>query len=394
MHYKDSIFDTLVDTKRIYVSIKVKFVLREYQKKNGLCPILISLTGNGQRERYNMNLDVDPKHFDRVKQRLKPINQHCKDINLILDSVEAKITTINVAYRLQEKNLTPALMVEELKSEMPRVNFVAFFKHVLDEEKQTTNPGTWRRHQSVYKKLLEYKSEILFCDINEEFFSKYRRHLIGLGNKSTTVNSNIISIKKYIRIAGKRGIKIAIDIDDIKGGSTKGNRVFLNVMELKNMYEYYQTPYIEKTYKLVLGYFLFSCFTGLRISDIQNLRRSDLTNNDMAFVTKKTKKDQVISLNLKAQEIVQICPELFEVKLTDQFINRELKKACKAISIHKNISFHVARHTFATQFLKMGGSVQKLQLLLGHSDIKQTMVYVHLANEEANKEIFCMDNLF
>ncbi|MFV8354970.1 tyrosine-type recombinase/integrase [Flavobacterium sp. XS1P32] len=62
--------------------------------------------------------------------------------------------------------------------------------------------------------------------------------------------------------------------------------------------------------------------------------------------------------------------------------------------MQKKVTFHVPRHTFATSFLRAGGQVEKLQLLLGHSDIKQTMIYVHIVQADANAEIFLLDNLF
>lgn len=390
----ERIFDTMVDTNKIFVSMKTRFVLREYTNKEGLSPISLHITGNRQRERYNMGIEVDTKEFDRVKQRLRPINERNRDINLILDNMDAKITSIKTVYRLSERVLTPKKLIEELRDGMPRVNFIAFFKHSLEEERGVMLTGSWKRHRSVYKKLREYQEEILFQDLTIDFFEMYRRHLTKIGNNSTTINSNMASIKKYIRLAQKKGIRIPIDLDDLKVGSTKGNRTSLNKLELKRLADYYFSGFIKPSHKLVSGYFLFGCLTGLRISDIQKLTRLDLANNEISFVSQKTKTDQVISLNMKAREIVNHEPELFVTKLTDQYMNRELKEIFKFLGINKKITFHVSRHTFATSFLKMGGQVEKLQLLLGHSSIKQTMVYVHIVNTEANKEIFLLDNLF
>ena len=64
------------------------------------------------------------------------------------------------------------------------------------------------------------------------------------------------------------------------------------------------------------------------------------------------------------------------------------------LKIHKKVTFHVARHTFATSFLRAGGQVEKLQLLLGHSDISQTMIYSHIVQADANAEVFLIDSLF
>jgi site-specific recombinase XerD len=134
--------------------------------------------------------------------------------------------------------------------------------------------------------------------------------------------------------------------------------------------------------------------TGLRISNVQKLERRELLANDFSFVTAKSKTDKNIMLNYKAKEIIGACDTLFVTKFTDQYMNRELQKMMKSIGITKHVSFHVARHTFATLFLKMGGKMEMLQMLLGHSSITQTMVYVHIVQSEANKEIFLLDRLF
>jgi len=70
-----------------------------------------------------------------------------------------------------------------------------------------------------------------------------------------------------------------------------------------------------------------------------------------------------------------------------------LKILAVRAGIEKNISFHVARHTFATNFLRSGGKVENLQKLLNHQSISTTMEYVHIIAEEANKEIYLLDGL-
>ena len=187
---------------------------------------------------------------------------------------------------------------------------------------------------------------------------------------------------------------VGMNLDEIKVGSTKGNRTSLTTAELKRCAGYYFSPYISDSYRLILGYFLVSCMTGLRISDIQGLRRNNFVDNYISFVSKKTKKDQTIQMNMKAREILEHEPLLFEKKFVDQHINDELKKIMAVLKIYKKVTFHVGRHTFATSFLRAGGQIEKLQLLLGHSDINQTMIYSHIVQADANAEIFLIDSLF
>jgi hypothetical protein len=92
---KDRIFDTLIDTKRIYVAIKAYFTLREYELADGKTPLVLTITGNKERERIQLpHITVDTKHWDRVKNRLKPGIKENEDTNLILDNIMAKVTSI------------------------------------------------------------------------------------------------------------------------------------------------------------------------------------------------------------------------------------------------------------------------------------------------------------
>jgi len=390
----ERIFDTLVDTRKMYVSMKTYFTLREDRIVEGKSPIYLMASGSKQRERIHTKIFVDPQIWLGDKKRVKPINKDANDINLILEAIEAKINRIKIEYRLQEKVITPAILKRELSENMSRVNFCSFFKHALEDSRNNMEPGTYARHKAVMDKVKNYNPDLCFSEINLAWFDRYRNHLSRLGNKGTTINSNIASIKKFLRLANRSGIKLALNVDDVVTGSTKGNRTYLSPEEVKRCFNYYKIEYINESTRLILGYFLFSCFTGLRISDVQNIDRKDLLENEVAFVSEKTNKNQNIVLNQNAREIVTILPNLFLRKFPDQHINDELKKIMTTLKITKKVSFHVARHTFATLFLRMGGKVEMLQKLLGHSSINQTMDYVHILQSEANKEIFLLDNLF
>ena len=390
----ERIFDTLVDTNKIYVSMKDKFVVRAYINAEGKSPVSLHLTGDYKRERISLDINVNPKEWDSKKERLMPISKENQDLNLILDNIKSKITNIKTSYRLSDRVLTPETLKKEFLSGMPRIRFTAFYKMMLEEEKVLMEIGSYKRYFSVLKKIEAYDDDVTFMDIDQGWLDKFRKHLRGIGNASTTVAGNIAAIKKFLGLALKSGIKLSINIDEIEVGSTKGNRTSLSTHELKRCAGYYFSDYIADSHRLILGYFLFSCMTGLRISDVQRLSRSNFMDDYVSFIAKKTQKDQSIAMNRKAREIVAHEPLLFVKKFADQHINDELKKIMAILKIQKKVTFHVARHTFATSFLRAGGAVEKLQILLGHSDISQTMIYSHIVRADANAEVFLLDNLF
>jgi integrase/recombinase XerD len=385
-------FDTISATALTAKNVKIDFKIR--QNKNNTSSVYIFISGSGKRIRYALNILVPTKDWNPNKSRLYEINDESKDINLILDNFFSKITSIKMEYRLQEKDLTPALLVQELKNNHSKVDFISFFQTTLIDEKASMNYGSFKRHRSVCAKLKAYQEVIFFKEINVEFLEKYRKHLLSIGNKKTTVNANIASIKKYIHLAKRKGIRIPLDIGEIKVGSTRGFRNFLKIHEVKDCIQYFNGDKILEHEKIILGYFLFSCFTGLRISDVKKLTRDNFKGGTIQFESQKSIKQQYISLNQSVKNIIFSEPQLFVKFFSDQYMNRTLKEIALKIGLDKNISFHVSRHTFATTFLTSSGSVEKLQVLLGHSSITETMIYVHITAADANKEIDLMDKFF
>ncbi|MDO5858421.1 site-specific integrase [Myroides odoratimimus] len=393
MEFNSSAFDTVFDTKNIFVTINATFYIRKDKNDTGLVPIYLSLTSRGERERINLKISIDESKWDSKKQRLRVTSLEDKDVNLVLDNIQAKITGINTVYRLSNKGLTTQIMKEELLNELPRVNFCAFFDRCLEEDKAEMKHGSYKRYKSVLKKMRDYRQEIYFNEIDLRWFKLYRKHLVELGNKTTTINANIQAIKKYLRQAERYGIKLSFNISDIEVGSTAGNRTSLNIDEVKAMIKYYRSEFIQPHHKLSLGYFLFSCFTGLRLSDVMGLTRREVIN-EIEFTSVKTGKDQIIQINSTATSIVKENEHLFVKYPVEQVLNRQLKDIARSLGINKHLCFHVSRHTFATNFLRVGGNVIKLQKLLGHSKLDTTMKYVHILNSEANEEIFLLDSIF
>lgn len=369
------------------------FTFREYKKANGLTPLVLTMRSASKKERIALNLEINIDEWDKVKKRMKPTSQENIDINLILDNIQSKLTQIKTSYRLSDRILTLEVLKREFLNGMPRVRFTAFYQMMLEEEKVLMEIGSYNRYKSVLKKLKTYNDDVTFMEIDIAWIDKLKKYLRGLGNESTTVAGNLGAVKKFLGLAQKSGIRLALNIDEIKVGSTKGNRTSLSVHELKRSFGYFYSDYIPDSHRLILGYFLFSCMTGLRISDVQNLTRKNFMDNYVSFVAKKTKADQSIALNNNARKIIDFEPNLFVIKFADQHINDELKKIMLLLKINKKVSFHVARHTFATSFLRAGGNVEKLQRLLGHKTITQTMIYAHIVQSDANAEIFLLDNL-
>jgi len=394
MEAQDIIFDTRVDAKKMFVSVKTKFILRNYTNSQGRSPLYLFITGYNQRKRINLDLQFYQKNWDNKKQRLISVDEVSKSYNLILDNIDSKITSIKTTYYLTQKHLDVTLFMEEFIRGIPRVDFIAFADHCVEQQKSEFTVGTYNRHKSIIKKLKKFKPQIFFTEIDYNFILRLRAWMGKLGNKQTTIEGNITAVKKYLNMAKKSGIQFRLNIEDIKIGSRNGNRVDLKPAEVKRLLKYYNSEFINDTHFLVLGYFLFGCFTGLRISEIQSIPRREFTEGYFEFYEKKNKRFRRYTINKSLEKIIDKNEKLFVKKITDQKLNFYIKEVMLLCGIRKKISFHSARHTFATNFLRMGGDIISLKSLLGHSKIEMTMIYVHIVEQEVNEKVFIMDKLF
>ena len=134
--------------------------------------------------------------------------------------------------------------------------------------------------------------------------------------------------------------------------------------------------------------------TGLRISDVLDQNRDEILTKRIHFEVSKSKKLQNVKIIDAAVKLVESDERLFKEFFAEQTLNRHLRVITQILGIKKKVSFHVGRHTFATNFILEKGDVTTLKILLGHSKLEDTMIYVHIAEEEASNSIYLLDNAF
>lgn len=389
---KELLFDTIVDTKNIFVTIRTSLLLHNYTNANGDKQILLRISCNGT-EKIPLGLYINPKDWNPKKRLAFERNQELVDLNLVLKRELGKLNELQIFYRLSSIHPEINRVVRDYRNELGMNNFISFFKQILKERKHIISPSTYDKEESICNKLERFRKKIAFSDIDQKFFFDYRNYLAKIGNKKTTRNGNIKIIKKYLRFAVRFGIKLQIDLDEIVAGSTKGDKNYLNSEEIRRLYNYYSSDFIPENKKICLGYFLTSCFTGLRISDILNQNRSKLLKGYFQFVHVKTKKPQNMELNNTALEIIKSCEQLFVKFYSPKHIRETIQEICAFVDITKSVNYHTSRHSFGTNCILMGTTVEKLKILMNHSDIKETQVYMHLAELEKNAKADLLDNL-
>jgi site-specific recombinase XerD len=374
--------------------LTTKIVIKEdHIRTDGTCAVYLQMFLNKVRKKIPMHLAVKPSDFDKVKQRVKSKAPLSRDFNLIIEKALGDINTIEVNYRLSNEVLTMEKLLSEYTNPSSRIDFLKFWEVEMEHQKLTKDLATYNQQMGTLRKVKKYKESIFFYELDKIFFEKMIGHFEKVDkNGVQTIFTLKKNFKKYLHIANDKGIKTALSYKDIKTPSPISKRTFLDGEEITKMNEFYNSNFINENLKSILGQFLFSCFTGLRISDSQAITTDNIIGNVLAFTAVKTGKFQRIQLNETALTFIGE-KEVFATKYSEKHINAELKNIAKACGIRKHVTFHVARHSFATNFLICGGRVEVLQKLLGHSSIRETMVYVHIVDSIVDTQIFNLDNL-
>jgi integrase len=371
-------------------------IIKHHTKADGTNTLYLNIYYNGKRKRLNLNISVPLKFFDAKKQRVKTSYKYAADYNLLIEKILGDLNSIEISYRLSEETITLKKVVEDLLNPSLRVNYNVFALNFLEYQNKNSfiKASTYRQQKGFCSKIKKFKDPLLFSDIDEGLLKSLRVYLKDqLKNKPATIESTIKNFKKYLHEANKRGIKTKLNYQDVKVKAMKGDFTFLLPSELKKLHSFYGSEFINTTWKGVLQRYLFSCFTGLRISDVEKLDLKDhIIDGVLVIYQQKTGKLNKIPLNKVALNLIKGCDK-FQGNYSREHINRELKLIAKACNIKKRLYFHSSRHTFATNYLIAGGQVQNLQRLLGHSKIETTMLYVHAVESVNAQEIKLMEDI-
>lgn len=374
-----------------------KIVCRKNRiNKHGLAPLIIRFFIGGKKGEIALNIFIPHKLWNDKRQQIDDKgNNLYENYNLLIERERSNFNDALVHIKLQNLEPTFELVKAMLDNKGSREDFLIFFEQTfLDRwNKNQIEETTYRVQKAVLNKCKIFKSSWPFAEITKEFLKDFDTwHLKHLqetvetrgkqlkNNGYNTIQKGQAVIKTYLNLA--KLAKINFDMPIISVSYISTTRDFCTEVELKSIIKKYKAGDFSKNHELekVVEMFLFSCSTGLRISDLHFITQSKISDGFLIFKPYKSRK--------RYKEIhIPISPFIEKLLLkkgdhifgnfTEQVVNRKLKDVADICGIDKNLSMHVGRHTFATMFLQKGGDIKALQDILGHSDIKTTMNYLH-----------------
>ena len=241
------------------------------------------------------------------------------------------------------------------------------------------------------KKVTDFDPEAHCEDIDESFIRNYKAFLQQKGDKPNTVAKALSVFRIFTRKMLADKLFETDPFENIKVGRVYSRRNFLTINELKRLYLNYldNKQFLTETEQNVMGVFLFSCFTGLRYSDLLSLDASEIFDWKIRKQTHKTGEPVYIPIPIQARLLL---PEkltqgpVFKVVENSHF-NRTLRKVAPKLGYHKYIHCHLARHTFATTCITLGISLPSTSKLLGHRNVETTLIYAKFVDAFLDKEM-------
>lgn len=393
-------------------SFSILFYPKKTTSANSKTAVLyVRLTYNGKRADFTTSRKIDAKKWNRQGSIAKGNSDESRAINRYLDTIRSKLYEIHD--RLVRDNLPiSAKIIKDIyfgKGEEELRMLVEIFQEHNDGMEKLIgkgySKGTLQRYNACKKHIEEYllfsykKKDIPVQEVDHKFITGFDHYLKSQKDCAhNTTLKYIVNFKKIIRIAYANQW---IDRDPFfhwKGSWKSSEREFLTDSELHEMAEKeFQIPRLE----LVRDIFLFCCYTGLAFADVKKLSDDDIVlgmNGKKWIKTKRQKTKSLSSIPLLdvPASIIEKYKDNPQVKakniilpvLTNQKSNAYLKEIADLCGIKKNLTTHLARHTFATTVtLSKGVPIESVGKMLGHRSLKTTQIYAKVLDEKVGRDM-------
>lgn len=358
---------------------------------------------NKQKRYFSTKVYVKPCQWDNKRRAVKnhpnmvALNQYLDHYISQLERMELEIVQTGKVFELKDlkENNVPASSV---------TSFTAFMKDEILHS--NLKSSTLKNHFSTLQVLSLYKGEISFNDLTFNFLCDFEYYLLKHQYHRNTIAKHMKHLKRYVNLA------INKDVFDLqrypfrkyKIKYMESKRTHLTPEELNRLEQLELDGSL--TLQKALDMFLFSCYTGLRFSDVVTIKRENfhVIDDKIWLIYSSIKTDVNVRLPLfllfdgKSTPIYERYKNnsrtLFNMSpSSNSNVNKQLQKICRMVAIEKKVSFHTARHTNATLLLYNGANITTVQKLLGHKSVRTTEIYSNIMDMTVVRDLESMNSI-
>ncbi len=393
-------------------TFRILFYVNRSKNKGELIPIMGRITINGTMAQFSCKCYIEKDLWGTHENRALGNSKRAREINMHLDTLRSEILRC-YQMLLRSNYIVSARMVknELFKSKNDYKTILEAVKEEIQNFATRVNKDrsiyTFNKMKAVEKHLKNYiiykygAKDFYIQELTDNFIQCFWEYLIynmKLNNSTAWVYCTFL--KKIVLKEFNKGYLRTNPFKDFKIAPKIKAREFLTEEELRKLLEH---PYKEEVKIQITHIFLFCCFTGISFTDTFALKWENIqTINNQIWIFSNRKKTgvpyQVLLIHMAkyALECVTKGSDCNPQKhVFPQFnyakANRVLKDIAKECNISKNLTWHIARHTFATLALTKGMSIESVSKILGHTNINTTQIYAKIINEKLTHEFNIID---
>lgn len=384
----------------------VTFFTRLNSKKTDNALIFVRITVNGKRSEISLKRNVSQKLWDKNKGKVKGNTTEARALNNYIQQVRNKLYDSYSELQKEGKLITVATVKSRyLGTDEQHRTLLQLVSYHNKTVKTVLKPGTLKNYRTTENYLKKFIKKIYKVDdiqlkqLNYALVIDFEQYLHKLPNLNN--NGLMKHIERFKKLC-KLGVKLEwLEKDPAINYQLHFDRVerdYLTEEELNTL----ETSTLEKqTHKIARDVFVFSCYTGLAYCDVFSLTQENIVlgidgNKWLMTQREKTATKVRVPLLNTAMTIIekyQEHPKCIQTgKLlpvySNQKMNQYIKEVTKKLKIEKHLTFHIARHTFATTVtLSNGVPIETVSKLLGHSKIATTQIYARVIEKKISEDM-------
>lgn len=377
--------------------------------------LYIAINEWSERWKYPLGISVPEEYYNpktglcsENKDRFPEGVRFNKRIRLVRNAVEEVISRLKTTPQKPPKDEVMRLIELALKGQNTKKDFIDCFEEYISVIRPTSSPATPKAYTSALHLLLEFGTR-QYSELNAQWYERFKRWFYQprtvlvkkTGLTETRVYSTayfgktVKTIKAVYNYAARMGYHSFGEIE-FEAPNPPADSIYLTRDEIDLIVQY--TPETDME-RIVKAKFLVGCYTGLRISDYNTIRRDSINGDYLEVITTKTKQKVIIPMNRIVREYIVDCFD----SVSDQELNRTLKTICQNsglvqfVTVRENIggktvrrqypkwqlvSSHTARRSFATNAYLAGVPVLSIMKLTGHTTQNSFMRYIRISQKE------------
>jgi site-specific recombinase XerD len=398
--------------------ISVLFYIKRTKPSNdGSCPIYARVTILSKRFEFSTNKSILPEKWSQEGSKAKGSSEEARSINSHLEHLKSKIN--NAQKNLFQKDIV--LSSETLKNELLGVSNRKFMLVPIFEEHNRKikellgteyAAGTLERYETSLRHIKNFIlwkfniSDINIEKIDYAFITEFEFYLRTV--RKCNNNSAVKYVKNFHKIINQCLDNEWLTKNPFAKYKSKLNEVIREYLSEDEIHTMINKDFGNDRLNVVRDIFIFSCFTGLAYIDVKNLTKANISmgidGNKWIFTTRqKTDTASKIPLLPIVQEIISLYEDhpqagvnnaLLPI-LSNQKMNAYLKEIAGVCGINKELTFHIARHTFATTItLSNGVPIETVSKMLGHTNLKTTQHYAKILDSKVSNDMLALKNKF